>query len=1171
MSVQFLTPAKGVTKFAGGQSGEVRIDEPDIMVVEFAGDPAVLPVGNDVNPYRFLKSRALTDPNVSTDTAIASSGDGYVKDLLASVSLDGGLLIGRPFRIDFEGMLSLEMSAIAYLKLRLGVTYWMGDSEKQMTDIREAELYSGDLSESDPVVLFNGSQALTKQWTQIDLGAGNEYTDFDFLAITLKEQSDRKDTATVWFSTTRIKALDAPSISGQNWYDSDKDPYLEPTTNDLAGGKVIVGKRANARYIALCHDASGSVTYDLTIEGFNRSNVPQRSITIPLSGFSRIDEFVAGTARTLDGGGSYTPVQADLSAAMNWRIRLELIAYDPAFANRVAATIKRAKLLDGHVHVSQLSSRRGPQGIPGRKGDPGIPTLVHDATLSGTPNDVNDPLRVTTPFTAAEKTKLAGVPDAFAAVARTGSYSDLTDKPNIPVDTTVFKGAYADNTAYSAGNIVTYNNDVFMALVNIPDTNTTAPVAGTTWEQLDVGSPNDIVSVSTPSPGTLRFTKRDGTTQDVSVGGAQPSDDAPKTYTGYTVDTSGVDAAGEIRKNSGEWQVYRKTGDTDLYQRLVKGTRVIIRKDSSNHEDGYIASAYDSGSARHFTLENVTTTGTISNGDTVSIETSEGLINWRDVEDSVRADGTASDEKIPTEKAVRDALEAFSPKELEAAFDAAFDQELDRTFIAALTQDTDGEARLTEPTGVSQDRELVVDFFDTGGKDRQDWLQGIGPGDWIYVTRGAENTLLFKVEAASDDVTNRARKFLYTNANAVQTGSWPSDSSLTGAAKFYFAARDLTDHLLDDMSNLGVIADAAKVKLRTALPTGTAKTDANLDAADKLLLYEFDEVSIADFVTWHDDHHTGLSKLSGYTYKTTPIASNSAAGSVGFVSGLAAIKPLNNNDKARIKARIINGKTIRFYANASRWMELLVTSTLNENQGVLSFNATKTDVGDVLTNNHSVSVEVVNNIPSRNEMTDIALKENATGAAYQYARTDGQGNAVFEMPDTEPTQDSKKMITSGGVKTAIDAKPGWRGTWTASTSYIVGDTVVNSGALYQCKTANSDSTFTASKWYSLGGGGPTHILSNTSLDNRATYGDISSDTYSDGDVLVITVAQQLASADWITESVYLRYGYIYADTALYVGDDNNDDRFLIKESSSKLQYKTFGISHNSIVISIIKL
>lgn len=40
--------------------------------------------------------------------------------------------------------------------------------------------------------------------------------------------------------------------------------------------------------------------------------------------------------------------------------------------------------------------------------------------------------------------------------------------------------------------------------------------------------------------------------------------------------------------------------------------------------------------------------------------------------------------------------------------------------------------------------------------------------------------------------------------------------------------------------------------------------------------------------------------------------------------------------------------------------------------------------------------------------------------------------------------------------------------WATGVSYSIGDTVINSGTGYRCKTANNDATFTANKWDSFG-------------------------------------------------------------------------------------------------------
>ena len=57
------------------------------------------------------------------------------------------------------------------------------------------------------------------------------------------------------------------------------------------------------------------------------------------------------------------------------------------------------------------------------------------------------------------------------------------------------------------------------------------------------------------------------------------------------------------------------------------------------------------------------------------------------------------------------------------------------------------------------------------------------------------------------------------------------------------------------LANIMAITNAtARGHLRDALPTGTSKTDGTLTTADKLLLETFDDVTIGEFVEWHDEH-----------------------------------------------------------------------------------------------------------------------------------------------------------------------------------------------------------------------------------------------------------------------------------------------------------------------------
>ena len=145
------------------------------------------------------------------------------------------------------------------------------------------------------------------------------------------------------------------------------------------------------------------------------------------------------------------------------------------------------------------------------------------------------------------------------------------------------------------------------------------------------------------------------------------------------------------------------------------------------------------------------------------------------------------------------ALTTAQQKMLAAAFAEAFEETLSRPLVANLTN-ADGEAILTQPTGVDQDRELAVDYADSDGTDRAEWLKSVGVGDWIYLVAGTK-ALLFQVEAASDDSGNSVRKFLFTNANAVATGGGFALTTAVSDVSILFGGKDLNGLMLRDASN----------------------------------------------------------------------------------------------------------------------------------------------------------------------------------------------------------------------------------------------------------------------------------------------------------------------------------------------------------------------------------
>jgi len=76
----------------------------------------------------------------------------------------------------------------------------------------------------------------------------------------------------------------------------------------------------------------------------------------------------------------------------------------------------------------------------------------------------------------------------YALIRSLLNYNDLQNRPTIPVDTTLWEGAYADNTVYGAGDVVLYNNNLYMYTAAIPGDNTTKPDADSRAQRINTGA-----------------------------------------------------------------------------------------------------------------------------------------------------------------------------------------------------------------------------------------------------------------------------------------------------------------------------------------------------------------------------------------------------------------------------------------------------------------------------------------------------------------------------------------------------------------------------------------------------------------------------------------------------------------------------------------------------------
>ena len=96
------------------------------------GDP---PSGN-ATAYSYLVKPALTAPNVTTDTAIAASGDGYKHTLVDEYAAPAGIEPGADFITEWEGSIAVQVASTCNLQIILRTTHEFGSPEKTLVHER---------------------------------------------------------------------------------------------------------------------------------------------------------------------------------------------------------------------------------------------------------------------------------------------------------------------------------------------------------------------------------------------------------------------------------------------------------------------------------------------------------------------------------------------------------------------------------------------------------------------------------------------------------------------------------------------------------------------------------------------------------------------------------------------------------------------------------------------------------------------------------------------------------------------------------------------------------------------------------------------------------------------------------------------------------------------------
>ena len=162
--------------------------------------------------YAYLVKPDLTQPNVTTDQPISTSGVGYKHTLLDSWTSPAGITAGVDFITEWEGTLSIEVATSCNLEVVLRTTHTFGSPEKTLIHERSVfhDLSAGTRQTFPMSAYFSRSQVRTGTYRGVTVDAediaGTSVISYDLLVRSYrrKSESDR--------SSNNIKAMTGHGI-----------------------------------------------------------------------------------------------------------------------------------------------------------------------------------------------------------------------------------------------------------------------------------------------------------------------------------------------------------------------------------------------------------------------------------------------------------------------------------------------------------------------------------------------------------------------------------------------------------------------------------------------------------------------------------------------------------------------------------------------------------------------------------------------------------------------------------------------------------------------------------------------------------------------------------------------------------------------------------------------
>ena len=560
------------------------------------------------------------------------------------------------------------------------------------------------------------------------------------------------------------------------------------------------------------------------------------------------------------------------------------------------------------------------------------------------------------------------------------AWANITGRPNLVEN----KGAWATNTAYGVGNVVTHSGELFYCIVEHTSSGT-APSA-TDFERIDVEAVGEV-NPRHVGPAFRTFDS-DGETN-VLAGTFYPiKSDNSMWQAGSSTE---IDAIEFHPSQFSLTQNPQLPGATPAYtdwhslpdDMAANGGSVIVtlqRIDNSTlapiaGKVAYIQSdAVSKNSDSNYVLSELT--------HLIGFDNTDGAGNdWQVVmvfappsgADAII--GVIAKSHLPSDTVYAEQLAGHETDRF-ASYNNAFVQNSYRAGDWVLTSDSAGP-----PTQANQVRQPDIA---TGsglfciGRLRTDadpnelqWAAvpaatDMVSGDVWYASIDADKGPHLKITLTSNGalVGTGDAAYVWATASWVETGSI---ADVQDFGDYFRLGREEPSTLQVELPYQDILG-APWLEL-----SGTELTDGDLSLDDEVVLSDGDVVPLSETYEFHDEHHVGLFTITGLRYVTTNAPAT--GGDINFnvnaldsTKGIVSYKYVDAAARATMRNKIIVGRPFEIRLSSAVWIKGVVDSTPADLFGRLSFNLNSVTTEGTATNEHAASVIVISKIPADNQI-----------------------------------------------------------------------------------------------------------------------------------------------------------------------------------------------------------